>query len=84
MRERAEAGQPAGDRRAIGGMGRIGHGDGERGGQRVRHVVVAEQRELGAIDERRVEQHEPVRIAVEPGAGGALQREAERLPGKLA
>ena len=60
--QRAEAAERAGDActRTRVACDLVGAHHGERGGQRVRHVVVAEQRELGAREQRLAEHDELV------------------------
>ena len=52
----------------------VGAHHGERGRERVGHVVIAEQRELGARDERRAEHDEQVARTVEVAIGDAIER----------
>ncbi len=81
VRQRAERPQPVGDARPRRGGGVLGTSDGhrERRGERVRDVVIAQQRELVARQQRLLEQHERVRHTIVVGRGrGRRGAEPER------
>jgi hypothetical protein len=84
VREGAERAERVGHARARRGrpVVRVGRPHGERRGERVGHVVVAEQRQVGARQQRRAVEHERVRRAVVVGAADASRSEnVQRLPG---
>ena len=73
MLQRAEAAQRLGDPRArlLRAMRLVGAHHGERGGERVGDVVIAEQREVAARDERRAEHDELSDAAIVVAVGRA-------------